>query len=42
LDEHLGVEQVMYRNMKRILYYVSKSIRNLVICNGDRVKVSTE
>ncbi|XP_060569346.1 RNA cytosine-C(5)-methyltransferase NSUN2-like [Ruditapes philippinarum] len=38
ISEDLGIEQIMYRNMKRILYYVSKPIRNLVICNSERVK----
>ncbi|XP_053391176.1 RNA cytosine-C(5)-methyltransferase NSUN2-like [Mercenaria mercenaria] len=38
ISEDLGVEQIMYRNMKRVLYYVSKPVRNLVICNSERVK----
>ena len=29
----------MFRNMKRVLYYVSKPIRNLVLCNDNKVKV---
>ena len=31
----------MFRNMKRVLYYVSKPIRELVLCNDNKVKVGT-
>ncbi|XP_052816102.1 RNA cytosine-C(5)-methyltransferase NSUN2-like [Mya arenaria] len=38
LEDGFGVEQIMYRNMKRSLYYVSKMVRSVVINNDDRVK----
>ncbi|KAL4234994.1 tRNA (cytosine(34)-C(5))-methyltransferase [Mactra antiquata] len=38
IADTFNIQQVMYRNMKRILYYVSEPVRNLVINNTDRVK----
>lgn len=38
VSDSLNLEQLMFRNMKRVLYYVSKPIRNLVLCNDNKVK----